>query len=166
MEKTTDWSQFWENRSLSATSDFDFDHGSSPGVEIERLSKQELLDFIGPKPGETILDAGCGTGGNMVLLASKVKRIVGMDHSRGAVDRCQRRINVNQLRNVSVAHGNITRVPLRDCSIDKVLCMSVLQYLPDAEVRKIFAEFRRILKDRGILILHVKNASSDRKSVV
>src|SRR6266536_393470 len=160
MQKASDWKQFWEERARSAASDFDFDHGPSPGSEIEKLSKQELLSFIDPKPDETVFDAGCGTGGNILLLHSRVKRIVGMDCSQGAVDRCRRRINSNELKNVEVVQGSVTRLPLRDCSIDKVLCMSVLQYLTDTEVRKSLAEFRRILNDRGILILHVKNISS------
>jgi ubiquinone/menaquinone biosynthesis C-methylase UbiE len=160
MEKKTDWKQFWEERSTVAASDFAFDHGLSPGTDIETLSKDELLEFIDPKPDEIIFDAGCGTGGNVLLLHSKVKYIVGMDYSQGAVDRCQRRINSNGLKNVEVIQGSIKCVPLRDCSVDKVLCMSVLQYLTNAEVRTSFAEFRRILKDGGTLILHVKNISS------
>lgn len=159
-ENTTDWGQFWEDRSLSATSDFDFDHGSSAEPEIEKLSKEELLNFIDPKPSETVFDAGCGTGGNMLLLHSKVKRLVGMDYSRGAVGRCQRRIQPRGLSNVDVIQGSITRIPLLDCSFDKILCMSVLQYLTDTEVRHSLTEFKRILRDRGILILHVKNLSS------
>ena len=38
-------------------------------------------------------------------------------------------------------HGDVTSSPLRDNSIDKILCMSVLQYLTDTEVRKSFDEF-------------------------
>jgi ubiquinone/menaquinone biosynthesis C-methylase UbiE len=160
MEKATNWKQFWDERSRSAISDFDFDHGPSPDAEIQKLAKDELLNFIDPKPDEAVFDAGCGTGGNMFLLHSKVKSIVGMDYSQGAVDRCQWRIDSNELKNANVVQGSITRVPLRDCSIDKVLCMSVLQYMDDTAVRAALAEFARILKDGGILILHVKNLSS------
>jgi ubiquinone/menaquinone biosynthesis C-methylase UbiE len=56
--------------------------------------------------------------------------------------------------------GSITSPPLPDFSIDKVLCTSVLQYLDDAQVRTAFRQFKRILKDGGTLILHVKNSSS------
>ncbi len=160
MEDTTDWKQFWEERSQSAGSDFAFDHGPNPGAEIEELAKRELLNFIDPKPHETLFDAGCGTGGNMLLLHYKVKSIVGMDYSQGAVERCQRRINSTGLSNATVIRGSITQIPLSDCSIDKLLCLSVLQYLDDAEVRKSLQEFRRVLKDGGIVILHVKNIFS------
>jgi ubiquinone/menaquinone biosynthesis C-methylase UbiE len=160
MEKASDWKQFWEARSRRAASDFDFDHGASPGTEIEALSKEELLNFIGPKPDERVFDAGCGTGGNMLLLHSKVKSIVGMDYSGGAVERCRRRIQSNNIDNAEVTEGSITQVPLPDSTVDKVLCMSVLQYVDDNEVKLAFEEFARILKDRGVLVLHVKNISS------
>jgi ubiquinone/menaquinone biosynthesis C-methylase UbiE len=160
MEKATDWKQFWEARSGNATSDFEFDHGLTPGTEIEALSKHELLNFIDPKSDETVLDAGCGTGGNILLLHSKVKRIVGMDYSGGALERCGRRIQSNNIENAEVREGSITQVPLSDSSVDKVLCMSVLQYVDDNEVKLAFKEFARILKDRGVLVLHVKNISS------
>jgi ubiquinone/menaquinone biosynthesis C-methylase UbiE len=160
MEKATDWKQFWEARSESATSDFEFDHGSSPGTEIAALSKHELLNFIDPKSDETVLDAGCGTGGNILLLHSRVKRIVGVDYSGGALERCRRRIQSNNIQNAEVSEGSITQVSLPDSSVDKVLCMSVLQYVGDNEVRLAFKEFARILKDRGVLVLHVKNISS------
>ncbi len=129
MEKATDWKQFWEERSGNATSDFEFDHGLTPGAEVEALSKHELLNFIDPKSDESILDAGCGTGGNILLLHSKVKRIVGMDYSGGAVERCRRRIQSSSIENAEVREGSITQVPLPDSSVDKVLCMSVLQYV-------------------------------------
>jgi ubiquinone/menaquinone biosynthesis C-methylase UbiE len=160
METSTDWKQFWEQKARSATSDFELDHGPSPGDEIEKLSKDELLNFIDPKPDELVFDAGCGTGGNILLLHSKVKRIIGMDYSPGAVERCLRRIDSNELKSANVMQGSITRIPLSERSVDKILCMSVLQYLSNSEVRSALVEFRRILKDRGILVLHVKNLSS------
>jgi ubiquinone/menaquinone biosynthesis C-methylase UbiE len=161
MSRSKDWKNFWDERSEKATSDFNFDRGVSPReTEIECLSQRELLHFIDSKPNEVIFDAGCGTGANILLLHSKVKRIIGMDYSKGAVERCQRRINSGAIRNVEVMYGSITQLPLSVGSIDKVLCMSVLQYMDDEEIRRALREFRRILNDDGVLVLHVKNLSS------
>ena len=161
MGHCTDWKKHWDERSEQATSDFSFNRGGSPWEkEIEDLSKRELVSFIDPKIGEVVFDAGCGTGDNILLLHSNVKRIVGMDYSQGAVERCQRRIRSNNIENVEVREGSITQVPLPDCSVNKVLCMSVLQYMDDDEVKRAFIEFARVLKDRGVLVLHVKNLSS------
>lgn len=161
MSRSKEWKNFWDERSAKATSDFNFDRGGSPrGPEIESLSERELLDFIDAKPDEVLFDAGCGTGANILLLHSKVKRIVGMDYSQGAIDRCQRRIDSNGVGSVEVSQGSITQVPLPERSVDKIICMSVLQYMDDAEVKTAFKEFTRVLNDGGIVVLHVKNLSS------
>jgi ubiquinone/menaquinone biosynthesis C-methylase UbiE len=159
MRRSTDWKGFFDEKSYHATSDFD--RGNEPrGEEIEHLAVRELLEFIGPQPDEVIFDAGCGIGANIQLLYPRVKRIVGMDYSQGAIQRCRERIQTNGIGNAEVHEGSITEIPLPDCSVDKVICMSVLQYVGDHEVERAFAEFARILKDRGILVLHLKNLSS------
>jgi ubiquinone/menaquinone biosynthesis C-methylase UbiE len=154
------WRKFWDARGEKAISDYEVDHGHGPGDEIQALSEQELLRFIDPQPDETIFDAGCGTGGNIVLLSPRVKEIIGMDYSRGATERCQRRIDSSQLGNAKVVQGNVTKVPLPDGSVDKVLCVSLLQYMDDSEVACALSELKRILHHEGVIILHVKNLSS------
>jgi len=94
------------------------------------------------------------------LLSPRTKQIVGMDYSQGAIDGCQRRIAANQLKNAKAVQGSITYVPLPSQSVDKVLCMSVLQYIDDTEVIRALTEFKRILCDGGVIVLHVKNLSS------
>jgi len=160
MNQSDDWEKFWGERSDKASSDYDFDHGSVLRGEIEELSEKELLEFIDPRPSEVVFDAGCGTGGNILLLGSKVREIVGMDFSEGAIERCERRIASNQIGNAKLMRGSVTSIPLSDHSIDKVLCLSLLQYLDDSGARQALTEFKRILREGGILILHVKNLSS------
>lgn len=161
MDSSTDWKHYWDKRSDEAGSDFEFDRGVAPrDKEIEDTSNQELLSFIDPKPTDIVFDAGCGTGVNILLLHSKVKRIVGMDYSKGAIERCRRRIHCNRIENAEAKEGSITRIPLPDCSVDKVLCLSVLQYMDDRAVKLAFTEFSRILKNNGIVVLHVKNLAS------
>ena len=161
MRRCTDWQKHWNERSAEVASDFSFNRGGGPWQkEVAELSERELLSFIDPKSNEMIFDAGCGTGGNMFLLHSKVKRVVGMDYSTGAVARCQSRLRTNNIDNVQVSEGNITQLPLPSSSIDKLLCLSVLHYMDDAEVGSALNEFTRVLTDHGVLILHVKNLSS------
>ena len=156
-----DWKGFFKKKAEQAASNFEYDRGIFPREEeVDHLSTEELLQFLDPQPWEIIFDAGCGSGANISLLHSRVSQIIGMDYSDGAVARCQRRLVTNKIKNVTLIQGDVTSLPLPDNSVDKILCMSVLQYLTDADVRKSFAEFVRVLKDRGMLILHVKNLSS------
>jgi ubiquinone/menaquinone biosynthesis C-methylase UbiE len=155
------WRSYWEAQSHRCESDFEFDRGTSPRTaEIERLSRCELLEFIGPESSDVILDAGCGSGANILLLHEKVKRVIGVDFSNGAVERCKRSLASEKIQNVQLIHGKITSLPVHSDSVDKVLCLSVLQYLGDDEVRKSLVEFARVLKPEGVVFLHVKNISS------
>jgi ubiquinone/menaquinone biosynthesis C-methylase UbiE len=155
------WRKFWEAKSVAAVSDFQFDRGTNPrAAYIERLATQELLQFIDPQPGDVVFDAGCGTGANLLLLHSAVERVIGMDYAEAAITRCRYRLSSSGIQNIELLQGSITRVPLCSETVSRVLCLSVLQYLDDDEVRTSFREFARILKEGGVLILHVKNLSS------
>ena len=156
-----EWKRFWDETAENAASNFEYDHGHRPREkDLEALSTKELLCFITPQSSETIFDAGCGTGGNILLLHSKVKRVIGMDYAAGAIARCRERICSARIDNVDLMQGSITNPLLPDSSVDKILCTSVLQYLDDAQARTAFVQFKRVLKDGGTLILHVKNSSS------
>jgi ubiquinone/menaquinone biosynthesis C-methylase UbiE len=156
---STEWKKFWEER--EGLSDFEFDRGrSATDSAIESMSLQELLEFIDPRRTDVVFDAGCGSGTSALLVQPRVHRVLGMDYSGDAVDRCRRRIVDGGVPNVSVIQGEMSRIPLPDGSVDKVLCLSVLQYLSDTEVRRALAEAARILKDGGLIVLHVKNLSS------
>jgi ubiquinone/menaquinone biosynthesis C-methylase UbiE len=161
MNDSREWRKYWEQKATRGLSDFAFDRGRDVGDrEIERLSAQELLEFIDPDPGEIVLDAGCGTGATTLLLHSKVARVIAMDYSASAVVRCQRNMEDYGDRNVGVIRGDLSRIPLRDSFLDKLLCLSVLQYLADGEARQALREAVRVLKDEGTIVLHVKNLSS------
>lgn len=54
--------------------------------------------------------------------------------------------------------GSIEKIPLHDCSIDCVICVgSVINYV---DVQKAMAEFSRILKPNGILVLEFERSNS------
>ena len=158
---TTDWRTFWEKRSTEVGSDFEFDRVSAcDDADVEELAKLELLRFIDPQKEDIVFDAGCGTGGNMLMLSPQVNRILGIDYSAGAVERCRNRLKASRVQNAEVNHGDVTKLEISNCSIDKVICMSVLQYLDNRDAEVALSEFARVLKPGGILILHVKNLSS------
>lgn len=161
MNSGDDWQQYWDKRAEQASSDFTFDRGEIPRTsEIDRLSHEELLAFIAPSPEDDIFDAGCGTGGVMLSLRPLVRSVSGMDFSAGAVERCRLKLDQAGYKDVSATQGSITSIPLPDASVNKILCLSVLQYLDDTAVRQALREFARVLKPGGILVLHVKNLAS------
>lgn len=161
MNAGINWRRVWEDSSKEDVQDFKLDHGISPrGQAIESLSERELVDFIEPKQHETLLDAGCGTGANILNLHSRVRNIIGIDFAQGSVERCQKKIDAKRVGNAQVYLGAVTALPLPDRSVDKIICLSVLQYLDDDEVRQALKEFMRVSLPGGIVVLHVKNSLS------
>lgn len=161
MTGSVNWRQVWEKKSSGSLSDFELDRGRSPhDQEIENLAEQRLVNFIEPKEFETLLDAGCGTGVNILRLHSRVQNIIGIDYAQGSLERCQKTIQAHNIKNAHACIGSITAIPLPDCSVNKILALSVLQYLDDKEVRQALREFARVLTPGGTVILHVKNLSS------
>lgn len=155
------WRLVWEAKSSSNLPDFDLDRGMSPrDKDTEYLSAQELLGFIQPQDSERLLDAGCGTGVNILRLHSRVRSIVGIDYASGSVERCRKHLQKLGVTNVSLFVSSISEVPFASSSFDKILCLSVLQYIDDEGVRKSLREFARLLTPEGEVILHVKNKSS------
>lgn len=161
MNNTIQWREVWEATSRESVPDFELDRGMSPrDPETEALSEREHVNFIDPSEYDVVLDAGCGTGSNMLRLHSQVREIIGIDYAYGSIDRCRKRIQAQQIHNARVCVASLTSIPLPDCVVSLILCFSVLQYLNDEEVRCALKEFVRVLRPGGIIILHVKNSSS------
>jgi len=161
MSTQPSWRQVWEGKSKEDVPDFVLDRGVSRSAqEVEVLSERELVDFVSPKDSETLLDVGCGTGVNLVRFHSRVRKIIGLDYTLGSLERCQNRIQTHCIQNARICLASATAIPLPDCSVDRILCVSVLQYLSDIEVGQALREFVRVLAPGGTIILHVKNLSS------
>jgi len=128
--------------------------------ETEALAEEEEISFIDPHVHEKVLDAGCGTGVNILRVHSRVKSIVGFDYALASLTRCQNRLQHRGVGNAHLYLASITAIPLPNRSVNRVLCLSVLQYLDDEEVRRALRECLRVLVPGGSIILHVKNSSS------
>jgi len=100
-----------------------------------------------PLPGEArILDAGCGSGRNMVELAS-YGTVVGVELSERAVERARARAVGEVIR------GSLEELPFPEGSFDLAVCLDVIEHLDDdlAALR----ELRRVVRKDGWLVLTV-----------
>lgn len=124
-----------------------YDHGRDQGYHA--LVDELELSIVEPfARGRRVLEAGCGTG----LLLEHVDRIaaqaVGVDLSRGMLERARQ-------RGLSVVQGSVTALPFADASFDTVYSMKVLAHVPDIE--RALAEMARVTRPGGHLVLEFYN---------
>lgn len=95
-----------------------------------------------------ILDCGCGTGGNLALLA-RFGRVYGFDSSEFG-PRFAR-----QAGRPSVARASVTAAPFPSALFDLVTSFDVLYSLEERDERAALSEMFRLLKPGGFAIVNV-----------
>jgi SAM-dependent methyltransferase len=117
----------------------------------------ELVDVIrdwARIDGRDVLDFGCGIGRVAIALAPFARQVVGVDVSAGMVDQARHRAAA--LPNLSFAHGDGEVIPLADRVVDVIVaadCFPFLVQAGEAAVERQFAEFARVLRSGGELIV-------------
>lgn len=106
------------------------------------------------RPGETVVDLGCGGGLDVLLAARKVGptgKAIGIDMTPEMIARATR--NADQLRakgealNVAFHLAPMERMPLEDNSVDCLISNCVLNLAADKSA--VFREMARVLKPGG-----------------
>jgi ubiquinone/menaquinone biosynthesis C-methylase UbiE len=110
-----------------------------------------LVELVGRKPFDSMLDLGTGTGRILQLFEGLYRRGIGVDASRDMLAVARANFDRNGLSHASVRHGDIFNLPLDRESFDLVTIHQVLHYLqsPDAAV----AEAARMLRPGGRLVI-------------
>lgn len=108
------------------------------------------------RPGEVVVDLGCGGGLDVFLAAAKVGtsgKAIGIDMTQEMIDRARanaaKGIDGNPVSNVEFHLATIDRLPLPDASVDCVISNCVINLAPDK--RAVFREIARVLKPGGRL---------------
>ena len=117
----------------------------------EPALREKMVDLAALKPGETVLDVGCGTG--TLLIAAKRRigasgRAFGIDPSPEMIARAQkkaRRLGAD----IAFQIGIVESLPFPEAYCDAVLSTLMIHHLP-ADVRERGAqEIARVLKPGG-----------------
>jgi 2-polyprenyl-3-methyl-5-hydroxy-6-metoxy-1,4-benzoquinol methylase len=109
--------------------------------------------------GAVWLDAGCGTGTLARWLATRGCSVLGVDAASEMVSAAQAASAKDYSDRLSfVRVQTIARLALDDCSLEGILCSSVLEYVSDPSA--CLNEFARVLKPGGLLLVSVPNRNS------
>lgn len=100
-------------------------------------------DELGPE--DELLDAGCGPGGTTLTMAGETG--VGLDISREQLSLAQRTVAGE------LVQGDMTELPFATDSFDAISAMYSLIHVPLAEHQAVLAEFARVLRPGGTLLV-------------
>jgi len=123
---------------------------SIPAEANMGLSCGNPTAFASLRPGETVLDLGCGGGLDVFLAADKVGatgKAIGIDMTDEMLQ-LSRRNSVGR-KNVEFHKATIDNMPLPNSSVDCVISNCVINLAPDKQT--VFKEIARVLKPGGRL---------------
>ena len=68
------------------------------------LGRDQLLDELDVKPGETVLEAGCGTARNIIIAARRHPdaRFYGLDASAAMLDTARAKVDAARVKNITL----------------------------------------------------------------
>jgi SAM-dependent methyltransferase len=98
--------------------------------------------------GKDVLDAACGEGYGSHLLASCANSVTGVDIDPQAVDHASKAYSAD---NLTFLTSDVLNLPLDDDLFDVVVSFETLEHLEQHQ--KLLAEFRRVLKPGGVLLI-------------
>ncbi len=108
-----------------------------------------------------VLDAGCGTGNYSQAMLGYVGRIEAVDMNPGMLEvAAQKLAGARDEGRISFQSAQIDELPFEDEHFDGVMINQVLHHLPDDAPkgfpvhRRVFAEFARVLKPGGVLVVN------------
>ncbi len=117
----------------------------------------DLVDLLDPKPGERILDLGCGTGHLTAQIAARGADIRGLDSSISMI--AQARQNYPKLR-FALADARQFHF---DEPFDAVFSNAALHWIPDAA--KVIAGVAGVLKPGGRFVLEMGSKGNTERVV-
>jgi ubiquinone/menaquinone biosynthesis C-methylase UbiE len=125
-------------------------------LSFGRLSvlHRKIVDLAGIRPGERILDVGCGPGRLAIvagIVAGPEGKTCGIDPAAEMVELARRNAARAGVR-VRFEVGVIEALPYPDNHFDVVLNSLMLHHLPDQLKRRGLGEVRRVLKPGGRMV--------------
>lgn len=124
------------------------------GGELREVQSR-ILDLTETRPGESVLDVGCGTGTLALQAYERVGatgHVYGIDPGPKQIARARAKAGRAGL-SIAFRVGVIEQLSFADQSVDVVMSTFMMHTLPDELKRQGLAEIARVLKPGGRLLV-------------
>ncbi|MBI3332461.1 class I SAM-dependent methyltransferase [Candidatus Peregrinibacteria bacterium] len=111
-----------------------YDGIDSPGILMDKAGKSGFGKWVDEaiSPFATVLEVGCGTGQMTNFLGlTQTRTVIGVDQSIASLTLGKGFRDRFGLHNVHFLQGNIFAMPIKENSMDVVICSGVLHHTPD-----------------------------------
>ncbi len=131
---------------------------SDPILKYEQDMRQKgVIELLKPKPGDKILDVGCGNARDLIIFAKNGARCVGIDFSENMIKEGKKDAKKEKIK-IDLIVGGVTKLPFKNDSFYKMSCSEVIEHIPN--YGDAIEEMTRVLKNSGRLVVTTPNKYS------
>lgn len=120
----------------------------------ERRMRGRLVEVLAPAPGENILEFGCGTASNLIVLKQRHADafVSGIDVDPEVLEIARTKLARSGIEAALVLYDG-GQLPQSDASLDAVFTLLVFHHLTVAQKKLALSEIHRVLKPGGRFVL-------------
>ncbi|MEM4576846.1 MAG: class I SAM-dependent methyltransferase [Candidatus Nezhaarchaeales archaeon] len=124
--------------------------------QIKKFTSVFNLGILKESKFKVVLDAGCGTGLVTEKLRSKGALVVGVDFSKGMIQKAKEKLN--ETVEVDFVICDVEYLPFRPKAFDLVVSLTVIQ---NCNPLRAFRSLLRVLSNNGVLVLSYPKRSKE-----
>jgi SAM-dependent methyltransferase len=126
----------------------------SPPLLGSKIRNDMLREFLAPRPGDRVVDLGCGSGRALLWNRDWGAAAIGVDIAPFFAQEAR--------RDVDLLLGDLRRLPFADGTFSKAYSLDVLEHLSPEALRGMLAEAARVIAPGGELFVytHVRRNAS------